>query len=346
MFVLLIVLTIVANSAAGQELDADSLAVFTIHFRKALLEEVAYQLNVTVNTTNVLKAMLDDCKPKMQKQTSLCKECTQAACQKSPTFEDYLKLANPYLYLKEPLDNIGGQLGDAVELIGEEASGFYNSLNSLGNSITSFPDEAKEIFSNLNKELGKLDDYFKDLGDIIIDAGTLVKDLFDDIFGKKRRRRTISDSEIRLRDLIDPESVLRALIARTMELRANIDPDVRACMEQCSSCTPLLQPTQQEIIESVCGSQVITLNNTIQTMIKKIKTAYNYALDKNNPIVQKVVLNIASLEYVHYTLSDVEITAYLANAYTSYQTDIDYPLLNLPLGGRKMGLEYWTKITV
>jgi hypothetical protein len=53
-----------------------------------------------------------------------------------PSFSDYLALANPYTYLEGPLNEMAGKLGDAVDLLGDKASGFVNSMKDLGGSAS------------------------------------------------------------------------------------------------------------------------------------------------------------------------------------------------------------------
>ena len=73
--------------------------------------------------------------------------CSSFRCnfRASPTFEDYLALANPYLYLKEPLGVIGDGLESVGDLLKDDAVDFYNALNSIGDAFVEFPDFA-EVF--------------------------------------------------------------------------------------------------------------------------------------------------------------------------------------------------------
>ena len=52
----------------------------------------------------------------------------------SPTILDYLQLANPYTYLESPLADMASKFQDAVDLVGNGAAGFFNSVKDLASS--------------------------------------------------------------------------------------------------------------------------------------------------------------------------------------------------------------------
>ncbi|XP_060602715.1 uncharacterized protein LOC132755813 [Ruditapes philippinarum] len=336
-FVLMIViLSGTRTEAQARPLGESEIKEFTIKFRQGLLGMIALNLDITVNMTEELKELIDDCKPAMESLTAECKACTQAQCQRSPTFLDYLELANPYNYLEGPLDSIGNRLETAGELLKEDAVGFYNALNDLGGHLKDFPDFAKGIFDKLHEDLAKLKDKLEDFGIFIKDATEGLFDLFKDLLPFKRRKRSLMN----LRELLGAEVLLRKLIDRKLDQRSNDDAEIRACMEKCPPCEKLLLPTQQDIIAAVCGSDVITKNETIQNNLLKIQTAYNYTLDEVYPIVKEVVLDLSSLT-ADFKVSLVTITAYSAEEYRTYNTDVEFPLFNMALGAKRMGVEYW-----
>ena len=65
---------------------------------------------------------------------------TQQEVAHSPTFLDYLNFAaliikNPYALLKVPLNEIGGKLGDLVDILGSSSKSFIDSMSDLANTV-------------------------------------------------------------------------------------------------------------------------------------------------------------------------------------------------------------------
>ncbi|XP_053409030.1 uncharacterized protein LOC128559922 [Mercenaria mercenaria] len=311
----LVCLAVQAASGALMSIPAESKKVFIKNFRTTLLEKVALEINNTVDASKKLKVEMDVCKPKIKSKVEECKQCAKIKCASSPTFLDILNIANPYNYLKEPLDNIGSKAMVAVKLVEDQAGGFVNSMKNLADSVK-LPPEFKFIYdqisAGLKKAIAELKTLGVDIGNFVIDTGSIIGDTFKDWLGKRRRKRE------------------------------TIDPKVRKCMEQCVSCSPLLKPTQSEIITAVCGPKIVKANETIQKMLTKIQGVYNHTLDEKNPIVDKLQLDPTAVSEFKYT--NVHITVYLNGGKQSYKTTVLVPMLDMVVGpARGMAMEYWGK---
>ncbi|XP_060602706.1 uncharacterized protein LOC132755803 [Ruditapes philippinarum] len=316
----LFLVCLVTGSTYGQftPISPDSFKVFLQIFRQTLLEQVAIEVNRTVEASNELTPLVDACKLKIESQVNLCKSCAQSKCKKSPTFKDILNLANPYTHLKGPLDDIGKKVDVAVELIGDKAGGFINYFKNLGLSVK-LPKEFKFLYKQIEIGIKKAVDSLKNLGkdikDFTIDTGSLIGDKLKDLkdlLGKRRRKREV------------------------------IDPKVKQCMQQCTSCRPLLLPTEDEVVTAVCGSAIVDKNNTLQNQLKKIQDVYDHTLDKVNPIVKSVEADFSSMQGLKVT--KVRITVFKNGAYTSYLTGVPVYITDLAVApARPMALEYWLK---
>ncbi|XP_060566562.1 uncharacterized protein LOC132725440 [Ruditapes philippinarum] len=314
----------VTGSTYGQftPISPDSFKVFLSIFRQTLLEQVAVEVNKTIEASNELTPLVDACKLKIESQVNLCKSCALSKCKKSPTFIDLLNLANPHTHLKGTLDKIGKKVDVAVELIGDKVGGFINYFKDIGTAFKSYklPKEEfeflfKQIQIGIQKAVDSLKNLGKDISSFTIDTKSLIGDKLKDlkdIFGKRRRKREV------------------------------IDPKVKQCMQQCASCRPLLLPTENEVLTAVCGSAIVAKNNTLQNQLKKIQDVYAHTLDKVNPIVKSVEADFSSMQGLKVT--KVQITVFKNGAYTSYLTGVPVYITDLAVSPAKpMALEYWLK---
>ncbi|XP_053390087.1 uncharacterized protein LOC123543233 [Mercenaria mercenaria] len=324
-----------------QTMDSFSLQTFMQLFRQTLLDKVALEMNATVDMSKQLKIKMDSCKPKIQTKTNECKSCAKSACQESPSFTDYLNLANPYTYLEGPLNDMAGKLGDAVDLLGDKAAGFVNSMKDLGSSTTGKVfDGFSSAFNTLKDGLDKVGGSFVDAGNTVIDTAGLLGDGFTDL--GNGLTDSIKDAGHAIEHV---GSSIGHAIGGIFGKKREIDAKARQCMEKCASCRPLLLPSQAEMITAVCGGDIVSMNTTITNRVKKIQAVYDSALDKAHPIIKKLQFDPSSMNS-KMQLSNVHITVRLNGHDTSYKTVVPYSMMNMPETARNMAMEYWGKVTV
>lgn len=307
-------LTVNGISGALQPVSSSQLSGFVTSFRQTLLEKVAVETNSTVTKSELLKDKINNtCIPKLEAAIAECKLCAQGKCQNVPSFLDIIKLANPYLYLKKPLDNMSSKIKDAYDLVGVKIAPFVNSMKNLGSSI---PEEIKGAFTKMKTslesvykslQLHNIGDAFIDLGKIIADDFSGFGRSFTGLFNGRRRKR------------------------------ATIDPKARKCMEQCNACKPLLLPTEAETIASVCGKDIADANATLIAHMLKIENVYNHVVDKVNPIVTKLEVDTTTMN-TNFELTEVYITWYVNGVYIRHRASAPVPFLDM---ATPLALEYW-----
>ncbi|KAL4229224.1 hypothetical protein ACF0H5_012263 [Mactra antiquata] len=313
-----------------QDLDPASIQTFMQLFRTALLDKVAIEMNNTVDMSKQLKTKIDVCKPKIQTMTDNCKACAKSRCGTTPTFLDYLSLANPYTYLQGPLNDMAGKLTDVVDLLGDNASAFLNSMKDLGSSaVGTITDGFTSAFNAMKDSVTALGNEVLNAGNTVIDTAGLIGDGFTD--GINEVGHTIENVGSSIGHAIGGIFGKRELDAQT-----------RQCMSKCDTCRPLLLPTKDEMITAVCGGEIVKMNNTMTAMISKIQNVYDSVVDKANPIVTRLQFDPASMNG-KMQLTNVHITVRLNGAIISYKTAVPYSMMNMPQTARDMAMEFWGK---
>ncbi|XP_052806373.1 uncharacterized protein LOC128235606 [Mya arenaria] len=234
---------------ALQAMDAFSLQSFTQLFRQTLLNKIALEMNNTVDMSRDLKVKMDACKVQVTAKTDQCKSAAQSACQADPSFMDYLNaganLVNPYTYLEGPFNDMASKVGDAVDLLGDKANGFLNSVKDLGGSaVGGVYDGFSSAFNGFKDQLSSLGGSILDAGNSVIDTANLIGDGFTDLGSSIGNVGTDIGHTIG-----DIGGSIGHAIGGIFG-RRELDAQTRQCMEKCAPCRPLLLPTQSDIITS------------------------------------------------------------------------------------------------
>jgi len=299
-------------------MDQPSLLSFTKMFRTTLLNKVAAEWNSTLKMTATLKTKMTACNTTINNQVASCKTCTQSTCQKDPSFSDYLALANPYTYLEGPLKDLSSKFGEVANLLGSEATTFFSGMKDMaGSAVTSLSTSVTDTF---NGALAGI----KDLGSQITDIGGSVGN-------------TLTDAG---HSIENAGSSIGHAIGHLFG-RRELDPEVVACMKKCDPCKPLLLPKDQ-MVTQVCGSDIVTMNGTINSRVTKIKGVYDTALDTAHPIIEKIEYDMTSAN-AQMQLTRVYLTVRLNGHVTRYQTGVPYAMMQLPQTAHAIALEYWNK---
>ncbi|KAL5015683.1 hypothetical protein ScPMuIL_005272 [Solemya velum] len=314
----------VANAALvkRQTPPHQSVADFTMTgylklFREALLNKIGTEFNDTIDGQTALQPQITTCNEQLNATIDRCKACVKATCGSSPSFEDYLQLANPYNYLKEPLDLVGNTLGDVFETVGDGSMSFFNSLEGLaggvGNTIADgFKDTFNGLVSGLEGIGKKIAGFGSTIGLGVVDG---MGDVFTDgIFGKKRRRRAID--------------------ARTRE-----------CMQGCPDCQPLLLP-KNDMIDAVCGPEILTKQSELKAKAEKAMGVYNDTIDIANPILAKIEYDPTSVKVDQSTNYQVQflkvyVTVVMNDKVKLYQSKFPYLMSDPTTTIANLAQEYW-----
>jgi len=318
-----------------QSLDPLTLQTFTSIFRKTLLDKVAIEWNATIDMSNKLASDMTVCKTKVQTQVDDCRAQTQTTCQSDPSFSDYLTFVNPYTYLQGPLNDMASKFGDIKDLLGDQAAGFFNSINGLANSVSG---SFSSAFSSVKTGINSLGSYFTGLGSSAIDLGSQVGSGVGDLGSGIKDGLTDAGHALE-----HAGSSIGHAIGGVFGKRDEIDTDTRKCMEKCNKCTPLLLPTQSQMIGAVCGQDIVNRNNTINSRAQMLKTIVDAATNRNKAVVTKVEFDPSSMNSQMQILN-VYITALLNGRESRYKTTIPYSMMNMPSTAQQMALEYWGKV--
>ncbi|XP_052803121.1 uncharacterized protein LOC128233477 [Mya arenaria] len=328
------------SPAAGgvKSLDPPALEAFLVPFREVILQKVAVEWNHTITDSARLTVALNTCSDQLKTAVNSCKSCAENTCrtptehqaiQQSATFKDYLNLAvqlvNPVNYLKGPLNEVGDKFGDLVDLLGTGSSSFIDSMVGLGNSageaftsafhgIEGAYNSVKDTLSSVvGTGIGGITDIGNTVGDGFSSAGNAIKDVgntilhgIGSIFGRKR---------------------------------ATVNPELLRCMQPCSVCQPLLLPTHDETVSSVCGAEVIKFNQTVRTNVRLIKSIFAAVSDKQHPVIADIKYDPSSAHGLTFTR--IYVTANIGGQYFRYQSSVAYDMVNVGSTAAKVAVEFW-----
>ncbi|KAL5016629.1 hypothetical protein ScPMuIL_006218 [Solemya velum] len=360
----------VANAALvkRQTPPRQSVADFTMTgylklFREALLNKIGTEFNDTIDGQTALQPQITTCNEQLNATIDRCKACVKATCGSSPSFEDYLQLANPYNYLKEPLDLVGNTLGDVFKTVGDGSMSFFNSLEGMaggvGNTIADgFKDTFNGLVSGLEGIGKKIAGFGSTIGSGVVGGANTVGDGFTDGIGQIGSGLTGVGSQIgsgmenvgnQIKDGLGSAvneigSAIGGVFGKKRRRRA-IDARTRECMQGCPDCQPLLLP-KNDMISSVCGPEILTKQSELKAKAEKAMGVYNDTIDTANPILAKIEYDPTSVKVDQSTNYQVQflkvyVTVMMNDKVKSYQSKFPYLMSDPTTTIANLAQEYW-----
>lgn len=316
------------DTEALQPLDPFTLSAFTSQFRECLFHIVYAEKEKTETMADTLKEDMATCKTTLTTQQATCKECAKNKC--SPSFGEIIEN-----YLNKALDPIEEVGIDIISWGGwAEMSDFYEGIGEAFIDWGGWGD-MKDFFTDIASGIGNWGGWtdIADFGEDFYNELKKIEDIFDfdNPFGWKKRDIDTLSSLYRM---------LAYLHKRKLEQqRRDIDPEVRECMEQCSSCAPFLGEFRA-MVGSVCGQDLLDLNDTVAFRAKVIMLIYQYIVDNTTAIVESISYNPFSLDPVKGYFTEVTISARFESGYMSYASSVGYRFIAIPTMAALMSLEY------
>ena len=241
--------------------------------------------------------------------------------------------------LEDGVKDLGKGVEDVVKDLGK---GLEDGVKDLGKGLE---DTVKDIGKGLEdgvKDIGKgLEDGLKDIGKSIVNVFkprisvpriSLPRIRFRSRGWGKKRRRSVLD------DLDDEEEALS-------QIRRELDPEVRDCMEKCSSCDPFLVDEQTRI-RMVCGPDFVQLNEKVKSAVSQIKLLYDLVMDDHNLIVSAIKYDTDSFNFADLSFGNVTITAFFPGGYQTYKSALPFQASpeKTAVSAALMAKEYYDKM--
>ena len=221
--------------------------------------------------------------------------------------------------LEDGVKDLGKGIEDTVKDLGK---GLEDGVKDLGKGLE---DTVKDIGKGLEdgvKDIGKgLEDGIKGIGKSIVKVFkprislpriSLPRIRFSRGWGKKRKR-SVSYYD----DDLDEEEELYQIRRELM------DPEVRDCMEKCSSCDPFLVDEQTRI-RMVCGPEFVQLSNRVNVAVSQIKLLYDHVMDDHNLVVTSLQYDTDSFNFAEVSFESVELTAFFPGGYQTYKSALSF----------------------